>query len=159
MEISIGPGQVWLVEQAPATALGALDRDAVTHADLVLYDRALARLVVEALPPGAYAEALPDGARAVSPRVLQFAADGWSVVQLVEACPGRRAGLMPAGNGKVAVIAKNGGAALRESDGGGGRLGEILAGFADEPVTVIFGPLSNGWAARRHAFAANGLAG
>jgi hypothetical protein len=159
MEISIGPGQVWLVEQAPATVLCALDRDAVAHADLVLYDRALARLVVEALPPGAYAEALPDGARAISPRVLQFAADGWSVVQLVEACAGRRAGVMSAGDGRVAVIAKHGGAPLRELDGSGDRLGEILADFADEPVTVIFGPLSNGWTARRYAFAANGLAG
>jgi len=75
----------------PATALSELDRDALTSANVVIYDRALAGVVADVLPLGGYAEPLSFGCqaagRALSPRALQFAADGFSVVQLVEASP------------------------------------------------------------------------
>ena len=57
----------------------------------MLYDRALAPLVAQLLPIGAYAEPLsaPTMAAgpAVAPRALDFAAEGWSVGQLVAAGP------------------------------------------------------------------------
>src|SRR5205823_7060799 len=74
-----------------ATALSELDRDALTSANVVIYDRALAGVVADVLPLGGYAEPLSfscqAAGRALSPRALQFAADGWSVVQPVEASP------------------------------------------------------------------------
>jgi hypothetical protein len=92
---TIEPGQIWLIEQLSATDLSPMDRNAVIRANVVLYDRALEPLVAEILPLGSYAEPLPRdhraGGSAITPRALQFAADGWSVVQLVEALPGQRA--------------------------------------------------------------------
>src|SRR5579864_4460080 len=88
---TLGPSQLWVIEQTPATALSELDRDALTSANVVIYDRPLARIVAELLPLGGYAEPLSfscqAAGRALSPRALQFAADGWSVVQLVERSP------------------------------------------------------------------------
>src|SRR5437763_9392890 len=94
---SVDSGQIWLIEHDPATALGALDRAVLTHANVVLYDRALASLVAQVLPIGAYAEPLsaPTMAAgpAIAPRAFDFAAEGWSVVQLVAAGPAWRARL------------------------------------------------------------------
>jgi hypothetical protein len=94
-EPAIEPGQIWLVE-CENTSLSAFHAGLLTRANVVLYDRALLGVVAEKLPIGAYAEPLPaigsaaSGAAgpAIAPRALQFAADGWSVLQLVE----RRAG-------------------------------------------------------------------
>src|SRR5438067_5402270 len=86
---SVDPGQIWLIEHDPATALCAFDRAVLTRANVVLYDRAVAQLVAEALPIGAYAEPLPAATMAagpaIAPRAIDFATDGWSVVQLVAA--------------------------------------------------------------------------
>ena len=86
-----GPSQIWVIEQAPARALAGLDRDAVAHANVVIYDRALEAVVAAALAPGGYAEPLaapcPEARGALSPRAVQFAAEGWSVVQVVEKSP------------------------------------------------------------------------
>jgi hypothetical protein len=86
------PGQIRVIEQTAITALSAADRAAVIAANVVLYDRALAALVADVLPLGCYAEPLPADAAASalpSPRAVKFAADGWSVVQLI-AAPGDR---------------------------------------------------------------------
>src|SRR5437868_10222513 len=94
---SVDPGQIWLIEHDPVTALGAFDRAVLTHANVVLYDRTLAPLVAQVLPIGAYAEPLSAATIAagptVAPRALDFAAEGWSVVQLVAAGPAWRARL------------------------------------------------------------------
>src|SRR5271165_6323800 len=91
---NVRPGQICLIEQSAATGLVALDRGALGSADVVLYDRALAALVAPLVPAGGYAEPLSaDGAAngpAISPRALKLAADGWSVVQLIEPCRGWR---------------------------------------------------------------------
>ena len=87
------PGQVWLIEHDPHAALSAPDRDALTSADVVLYDRALAPLVAELLPLGGYAEPLPFMGATPTRRSLDLAAQGWSVVQLVTASSGRCARL------------------------------------------------------------------
>jgi len=85
------PGQVWLIEHDPHAALSAPDRDALTSADVVLYDRALAPLVAELLPLGAYAEPLSFTGATLTRRAADLAAQGWGVVQLVTASSGRRA--------------------------------------------------------------------
>src|SRR5437764_13831661 len=89
------PGQIWLVEHDAGMPLSPLDRAVLIGANVVLYDRALASLVAQLLPLGAYAEPLPGvepaTGPAITPRALDFAAEGWSVVQLVTAGPAWRA--------------------------------------------------------------------
>ncbi|TMK07211.1 MAG: hypothetical protein E6G72_15740, partial [Alphaproteobacteria bacterium] len=91
------PGQIWLVEHSAGMPLSPLDRAVLAAANVVLYDRALASLVAQLLPLGAYAEPLPGvepaTGPAIMPRALDFAAEGWSVVQLVAAGPAWRARL------------------------------------------------------------------
>jgi hypothetical protein len=97
-------GQIWLIEHNPDFPLSAPDRDALAQANVVLFDRTLASLVIEVLPLGTYAEPLPAGSSALSPRALEFAAEGWGVVQLVAATPARPARLhtvWPRANGAV----------------------------------------------------------
>jgi hypothetical protein len=168
---TIEAGQIWLIEQQATTGLCPLDRGAVTGANVVLYDRALAPLVAAVLRIGSYAEPLPLNAReAISPRALAFAADGWSVVQLTEPCAGRRArlqgpaqALIPlAGTGElpVQVIAKSAGARGRRRDGCLPRLALLIGELGDDDqLTLVFGPLAIRAPAHSHAFTANGLAG
>ena len=102
---AVAPGQVWVIEHDPETVLAAPHREAIAAVNVVLYDRALERLVTETLPLGGYAEPLSFTDATPSRRALGFAADGWSVVQLVAARPGQGARLYtrPAGlNGSAA---------------------------------------------------------
>ena len=170
---TVDPGQIWLVEQDPDWPLSAVDRDALTDANVVIYDRALAPLVAQVLPIGAYAEPLAvtghaNGA-AISPRALALASEGWSVAQLVEANPSRRwrMRILPptlvraggAGDLPVRVIAKAAADRCRVLDLGLHELAEFLAEFGeDELLTLVFGPVIARSAAQAHAFA-NGLAG
>ena len=87
------PGQVCVIEHDPDGALSAPERDALTSADVVLYDRVLAPLVAELLPLGGYAEPLSFTGTTLTGRAADLAAQGWSVVQLVSASSGRRARL------------------------------------------------------------------
>ncbi len=83
---TIEPGQIRVVECEPAS-LSAFHAELLTRANVVLYERALLAAVAEALPIGVYAEPLPPiGAAgpAIARRAMEFAADGWSVLQLVE---------------------------------------------------------------------------
>ena len=171
---TLRPSQLWVIEQAPATALSELDRDALTSANVVIYDRALAGVVADVLPLGGYAEPLSfscqAAGRALSPRAVQFAADGFSVVQLVEASPCWRERLHQAprelsqvadgGNAAVRLIAKQGAERYREL---GADL-DLLPGLVDDvdqgdPMTVIFGPIAARDTAQLYPFTANGLAG
>ncbi len=172
-EPMIQPGQIWLVQHSSATSLSALDRAALTGANVVLYDRLLAPLVARVLPIGSYAEPLPRNgavASAISPRALQFAAEGWSVVQLVEARPGWRERLqtapevlVPPGGADdlpVLAIAKTGADRSPKGDACWRRLPELVGEFGDDdPPTLIFGPLPVRHPAQTRAFTANGLAG
>jgi len=171
---TLRPSQLWVIEQAQATALSELDRDALTSANVVIYDRALAGVVADVLPLGGYAEPLSfscqAAGRALSPRAVQFAADGFSVVQLVEASPCWRERLHQAprelsqvadgGNAAVRLIAKQGAERYREL---GADL-DLLPGLVDDvdqgdPMTVIFGPIAARGTAQLYPFTANGLAG
>ena len=168
------PGQIWLIEHASATALFPCDHHALTGADVVIYDRSLAPVVASVLPIGAYAEPLspdaPAAGPAISPRALGFAADGWSVAQLVETCAGRCARLRLASEAlmslgcasdlPVLVIAKTTPDRHQARDA----CLRTLPGLADEfaghdLMTLIFGPLIARYPAHSYAFAANGLAG
>jgi hypothetical protein len=171
-EPAVRPGEIWLVEHAIDADLAPLNRDAVGSANVILYDRALETLIAEILPLGTYAEPLPDRvhgtAAAISPRALRFAADGWRVVQIVEAHPGWRervnnqaASLAPSPDGEVpiVVIAKaNGEGHQREAYACG--LPALIDGFADDdPLALVLGPLAAHDPVPGQAFTANGLAG
>lgn len=170
---TIEPGQIWLVEHDPAE-LSLLDHAVLSGANVVLYDRALAPILAQSLPMGAYAEPLsPTSAGtgpAIVPRALGFAAEGWSVVQLVSAGPAWRARLpiLPPVLSRVhrnsglpvRVIAKHANGRARDIDIGVDELAELLGEFAaDERLTLVFGPLVAHRSAPVHAFTANGLAG
>jgi hypothetical protein len=174
LDPAIRPGQIWLIEQPSATALFPLDRGALTNANVVIYDRALAPLVARFLPLGTYAEPLSLNAEAagsvISPRALQFAAEGWSVVQLVEARPGRRkwlrdavAALIPLSGGEdlpLLAIAKTAADRHRRWEGCLRNSSDLIDEFGDDdPLTLVFGPLVVRYPAPAYAFAANGLAG
>lgn len=82
----IEPGQIWLVECAPAS-LCAVHMRLLARANVVLYEGPLLAALAAALPLGLYAEKLQatgESGPAIAPRALRFAADGWSVLQLVE---------------------------------------------------------------------------
>jgi hypothetical protein len=82
------PGQLWLIEMAAnEKTRSALEIAAITTANVVIYDRALAPVVAQYLRLGGYAE--PHSTNRAGPdrtlaRCLQFARDGWSVAWLVE---------------------------------------------------------------------------
>jgi hypothetical protein len=171
---TVDPGQIWLAEQDPAWPLSTVDRDALTNANVVIYDRALAPLVAQVLPIGGYAEPLSVAGHATGPeisqRALTLAGEGWSVAQLVEASPSRRLRMriLPpalvraggAGDLPVRVIAKAAADRCRVLDLGLHELSEFLGEFAkDELLTLVFGPVVARNTAQAHAFIANGLAG
>ncbi len=82
----IEPGQIRVVE-CEASSLSAYHAELLTLANVVLYDRSLVAALAEVLPIGVYAEPLPATAGAgpaIALRALEFAADGWSVLQLIE---------------------------------------------------------------------------
>ena len=174
LEPAIRPGQIWIIEQPSATVLFSFDRDALISADVVIYDRALAPLVARFLPIGAYAEPwspdVPAADSTISARALQFAAEGWSVVQLVEARPGWRerlrdavGALKPLSGGNdlpLVAIAKTTADRYRRWDGCLRNSSDLIDEFGDDdPLTLVFGPLVIRYPAPAYAFAANGLAG
>jgi hypothetical protein len=79
---------LWLIEVSPSeTTLSPLAHEAITTANVVIYDRALASIVAAALPLGGYAETAASSSDAADPtmeRCLRFVLDGWSVVRLVD---------------------------------------------------------------------------
>lgn len=80
------PGQLWLVEfPAIGPEFAPLEYRALSDANVVIYDRALAPTVARLLPLGGYAEpaASSDGqSGAGSERCVRFVRDGWSVARL-----------------------------------------------------------------------------
>ncbi len=165
-------GQIWVVEQAPAAAPCALDRAALADTNVLLYDRALAPLAERVLPVGAYAELLPGGAgledAAIFRRALEFAAEGWSVVQLVEARSLQRERLQLVVRGlirkigsrdlPVLLIAKTAADGYRGWNASLRRLPELIDEVDEaELLTIVFGPFGVGCPAHTSSF--NGLAG
>lgn len=165
------PGEICVIEQERHSALSPLHRAALNGANVVLYDRALAALVAATLPLGGYAEplAVEAAGRTIAARALQFAAEGWSVVQIVEARAGRSERFCHA----IDELARNQAEHLpvrifrkatldREpaSDATLHGLPERLAEIADgDPLTIVLGPVAIRYAAHGAASTANGLAG
>ena len=84
----------WSSFPATAPELAPLEYRALSSANVVIYDRALALAVARFLPLGGYAEPVASGdgqLRAGSERCLRFVRDGWSVARLLY--PGFRSGL------------------------------------------------------------------
>jgi hypothetical protein len=170
---TVKPGQIWLIEHASARALFPTDRDALTSADVVIYDRALAPVIASVLPLGGYAEPMQLQAPAgptVSARALGFAVDGWSVAQLVEPHADRRTRLRLAsdalmslgcpGDLPVQVVTKRTPFWHRERNTCLRALPALADDFADEDLlSLAFGPLVVRYPRPCYAFAANGLAG
>ena len=169
---TVQPGEYWLIEQPPGKGLSSLDRSALKSADIVIYDRSLAALVAQVLPIGRYAEPLfhsGEAQPAVSPRGLRFAAEGWRVAQLLEARQGDKQRLhdvvealirLQADDLPLLAIAKRSVDRQQLQDGRLHNLPELIDKFAaDDPLTLILGPLVAGCAAPPNAFAGNGLAG
>lgn len=175
----IEPGQIWLVECASAS-LYAVHATLMSRANVVLYERTLAAAVAEVLPIGVYAEPLPETAAlgpAVAPRALQFAADGWSVVQLVEQPADWRRFLrsaagepnhLKAGAPPLLAIGTIAAGRYRQHraipHATGAELAAIAAGLgSDALLSLTFAPLGASPSPRTPApgrvFTANGLAG
>jgi len=166
------PGEFWLIEQPAGEKLCSLDRSALGSADIVIYDPPLAALVAQVLPIGKYAEPLFHNGEtqpAISPRALRFAAEGWRVAQLLEARHGSNQRLfnavealthLQADDLPLLAIAKRGVDGEQLHDGSLRDLLELIDKFAaDDPLTLILGPLVAGCVAPPYAFAGNGLAG
>ena len=173
------PGQLRVVEAAPnGTALTSLDREALSGANIIIYDRALAPIVAAHLPLGGYAEpapAEPPAGDVISARSLHFALEGWNVVELVRARPSgaaRAAWLKTAARqllaeggaapGLQVLIIANSGSGAREPVAtelaalAGGRLDALgLAGH----LTIVFGAKGRPPAPHLSAVLTNGLAG
>ena len=86
---AVGRGELWLLSlPLPGQAALAFAHSALTTANVIIFDRALAHVAAALLPLGGYAE--PAGGDGMD-RSIQFARDGWSVVRLVAAgSPGSR---------------------------------------------------------------------
>jgi len=177
-----GPGRLYLIERRGGDlGLTAAEQEALVGANIIVYERSLASLVAAVLPLGGYAEPAPAAGAApdtpVFERCLQFALDGWRVVQLMERRPRAQrtkwieeatAQLVAAGVSSdlpvlVRVDAACGGPLTIET-----QLRSAHAVIADRllldgvimgGLMLVLGPLVPGPAPQVYAFAANGLAG
>ena len=88
VHISDDAALLWLFEMSPIEGnLSSLVHQAITTANLVIYDSAYASIVAARLPLGGYAEPAPSSSGApdrTMERCLGFALDGWRVVRLVD---------------------------------------------------------------------------
>jgi hypothetical protein len=164
-------GEIWIVEQIPAAPF-SLDPAVLANANVLLYERTLAPLVGHMLPVSAYAEPLPTDlvttSATISPRALQFALDGWNVVQLVEACPSFRDRLQIAlkelveeprfHNLPARLVTRAAVDWYRQWETSLRNLPDLIAGVDEaELLIVVLRPSGVGFPARLCAF--NGLAG
>jgi hypothetical protein len=167
-------GQLWYVE-LPSTefAFSPLEYQALTTANLVIYDRALATTVARLMPIGGYAEpATPRGdASDGFDRCIRFARDGWSVARLVH--PGRRRVDMvrqlterllrvAAPAALSASIFANTGSGYENSDAVLDELVDMVNArslLISPTVTIVFGAIDTRSAPRFSVASTNGLAG
>jgi hypothetical protein len=159
-------GELWLTAVASAEPASApFEYGALTTANVIIYDRALAPVVAKFLPLGGYAEpaaASEDGVDATSARCVRFARDGWSVVRLVQ--PGsefRRLSelalslRMPA-DLRVPVFGNLGGGVYETSEI---RLEEIIYFHRSSNLTVICNAIGGEHEPHLPIASTNGLAG
>ncbi|HWB51654.1 MAG TPA: hypothetical protein VG651_21275 [Stellaceae bacterium] len=169
---AVAPGQLWLVELPGGGPLPAPARHAIDAANVVIYDRALADSLADALPLGAYAEPAL-GAEPAATRAVRFARDGWSVVRLLPARRAARertrrvqdivdelAAAKIAGRLPVTILAEAADGIEERRAVRFDELAAIVAGYPrDTRLAIVIDAFGAGSAARLHAVAANGLAG
>lgn len=170
----VQPGQLWLIETTPGGVLSGPARDAVASANVVVYDRALAAALADALPLGTYAEAATEGAHDASlSRCVRFARDGWSVVRILAAPATQRdrvagmrslaeqiAGERAAAEIAVTVVGELHDGICEPTHSKLDRLDLIVVTYPqDARLTVIVDGAGSPGAARHPPVAGNGLAG
>jgi hypothetical protein len=170
---TLQPGQLWYVE-LPSTelAFSPLEYQALTTANVVIYDRPLATTVARLMPIGGYAEpATPRGdASDGFDRCIRFARDGWSVVRLIH--PSRWRGdivqlaerllRVTAPAALSASVFANTGSGYEHIEAELDQLGGTVDAwrFSRSPtLTIVFGAIDTGSAPRFSVASANGLAG
>jgi siroheme synthase len=158
-----------------SSALSPPETQAVTEANVIVYDPALAPLITELLPPGTYAEPMAATAldKTFDERALRFARDGWNVVQLNRAgndlAPPRRrvraaaeqlitAGASP--ETPVFLVTQGTRAVPLTSETRLRTANTVIDdhGLGVTPM-IVFGPSAGGPAPQSDTFTANGLAG
>jgi hypothetical protein len=163
---NIEPGQIWFAELPNDVGdLTDLERQIISAANAIVFDRSLTAIIATALPLGGYAEPAPAPAEAAAQRCADLARDGWSVVRAIRAAgEGRRLGefcdyLLACGlrpDLPVSLI------------GGSRRLDTCLAAASaligtwrapEERIVIVCGAVGTMKAPRLHAVAATGLAG
>lgn len=174
------PGQLWLVE-LPATTpeFAPLEYRALSNANVVIYDRALAPTVACFLPLGGYAEpaASSDGQSGAGfARCVRFARDGWSVARLFY--PGFQSGrerldkvrqlshrlltIEMADDLPVQIFVSGARGRYERNETRLCRLDEIIAAYASvrsSTFTIVLDAIDTGSAPRFSVASANGLAG
>jgi hypothetical protein len=171
---TVQPGQLWYVE-LPSTELvfSPLEYQALTTANVVIYDRHLATTVARLMPIGGYAEPATPRSDASDgfDRCIRFVRDGWSVARLVH--PGRRRLDMvrqlterllrvAAPAALSASVFANTGSGYENIEAELDQLGGTVDAwrFSRSPtLTIVFGAIDTGSAPRFSVASANGLAG
>jgi hypothetical protein len=168
---AVRPGQLWYVE-VPATGRAgwSLEYQALTTANVVIYDRTLEPTVASYLPLGAYAEPATPGDK-LTERCLGFAREGWSVARLL-GHPGKRVDIIrqlsqgmlkieaPATIAASIFVNTHGSYKNIEIELGG--LAEVIDAYSLEraaTLTVIFKGIGAGSVPRLAFTSSNGLAG
>jgi hypothetical protein len=168
---AVRPGQLWYVELPPTgPAHWPLEYQALTTANVVIYDRTLEPTVAGYLPLGAYAEPATPGDK-VTGRCLGFAREGWSVARLL-GHRGKRVDIIRQlsqgmlGVGAPATIAAsifvNTHGSYKNIEVELGGLSEVIDAYSLEPaatLTVIFKGVGDGSVPRLAFASSNGLAG
>ena len=170
---TVSAGQVWLVELPIEGAPFAPACHVLDSANVVIYDRALADIIADALPLHGYAEPAATRNEAAAARCVHFARDGWSVARLLPTrLPQRERTrrvqdfideIAAAGiSGRLAVsILAEGADGIEERLES--RFDDLVAVIASYPrdtrLAIVIDAFPSGIAARLHAVAANGLAG
>jgi hypothetical protein len=173
---AIEPGQLWLIEAAAGDTLSACARHAVEGANVVIYDRALAATLSNALPLGTYAEAGERTDEASDPaaaRAVRFACDGWSVTRLVPAGPTQRqrivrvrrlveelAATKSAAEVAVTVYGELRDGVCEPTETRLNRLDQVVVTYPrDARLAIVVSGINGQVAARAQAVGGNGLAG
>jgi hypothetical protein len=173
----VEPGQLWLIELPAADSdLSPLERQALSTANVVIYDSPLAAILASILPLGGYAEPAASGdGKADHPveRCLRLALDGWSVVRLVEQTRSnqqRTERIRLLSERLLAAKAPTRVPALLFTNADGGICGKteaqlgvlaaaVSAGRFADRLTIIFAAISTGAVPGFRLASSNGLAG
>jgi hypothetical protein len=172
-------GELWLVEIPPSEPeLAPLEYRTLRTSDVVIYDRALARVVTSHLPVAGYAEAAASNcgiSLSECDRYVRLVRDGWRVARLFY--PGHASNRERLGIGQlrrsllalgcptdlsVRLFVSDGAAVYERHEALLHRLDEIVAEYGSLrslALTIAFDVTQTGWPSRFSVASTNGLAG